>query len=348
MARVGGRPLREARRAAGLSQVALARAAGISRQTVGAIESGLHRPGVDAALAIAAAVGRSVEELFAARPIAVEPVFDLAVAEGTALLAARVGERVVYAPADCALSYEGWPIANAVLRAGRPEPLPGADLDGLVVVGCDPALGLAATLGATGGAQQAIALSGSTDTALSVLCDGRAHAALVHGAPGDLPAAPSGALRVHLARWRVGIAHRGQRPRPVSELCGRRARVVQREDGASSQKAFLAAIAAEGQPRPAGAIASGHLDVARRVAQGASAGVTMEPAALGRRLAFTALEEHVCELWIDRRWREHPGAEDLGSVLRSDAFTARLRLIGGYDLSDCGTHATSHHTADGR
>jgi DNA-binding XRE family transcriptional regulator len=58
--------LREARTGAGLSQEALAAAAGVSRQAVGAIEAGRHRPSVDAALAIAAAVGRSVEELFAA------------------------------------------------------------------------------------------------------------------------------------------------------------------------------------------------------------------------------------------------------------------------------------------
>jgi len=58
--------LRDARRGAGLSQAALAERAGISRQAVGAIEAGQHRPSVDAAMALASAVGRSVEELFAA------------------------------------------------------------------------------------------------------------------------------------------------------------------------------------------------------------------------------------------------------------------------------------------
>lgn len=330
--------LREARRAASLSQAALAQAAGVSRQAVGAIEAGLHRPGVDAALAIADRLGRSVEELFAAvSPLTAVAIFDSDVADGSAVLAARVGEALVYAPAAYALAYEGWPLANAVLRGGRPQPLPGADLDGFVVVGCDPALGLAAALGPAAGAHRVIALSGATATALRAMREGRTHAALVHGRAGTLPPAPRGSLRLRLARWRVGVATRGARPRSIAELCARGVRVVQREDGASSQKAFLAAVHAEGHTPPPGEIAAGHLEVVRRVTLGADAGVTMEPAALGHHLAFNALEEHVAEIWIDRRSREHPAVDVLGSVLRSANFTTRLSLIGGYELAGCGT-----------
>jgi DNA-binding XRE family transcriptional regulator len=324
--------LRDARRAAGLSQAALARAAHISRQAVGAIEAGVHRPGVDAALAIAAAVGLSVEQLFAGPAPASESIFDVPVADGSPVLAARVGERLVYAAAESSLGYEGWPVANAVLRGGRPVSLPGADLDGIVMVGCDPALGLAAALGPAAGPRRMIALSGSTTTALRVMRAGNAHAALVHGVAGSLPPTPRGAMRLHLGRWRVGLAIRGDRPRSVAELCAGAAQVVQREDGASSQKAFLAAVRAEGHTPPAGAVVAGHLDVARRVAEGATAGVTMEPAAIRCRLTFSPLEEHVAELWIDRRWRDHPGVEAIGGVLSSAAFRTRLNLIGGYEF----------------
>jgi DNA-binding XRE family transcriptional regulator len=323
--------LRDARRSAGLSQATLAERAGISRQAVGAIEAGRHRPSVDAAMALASAVGRSVEELFAAPAAAPVPVYGR-VAEGGGVLAARVGARLVYAPARDALAVEGWPRANAVMRDGRPEPLPGSDLDGLVLVGCDPALGLAAAMLPSSGPHRLVALSGSTATALAAMRDGRAHAALVHGPARGLPAAPAGALRIHLARWRVGVASRGRHPRPLSEL----ARVVQREEGASSQKAFAAALAAEGAPLPPGPVASGHLDVARRVAYGAPAGVTMEPAAIGMELAFAPLEEHVAEVWIDARAREHPAVGAIGELLRSGAFTGRLGLVGGYDLDHCG------------
>jgi len=329
-------PLHEARTVAGLSQAALAAAAGVSRQAVGAIEAGRHRPSVDAALALAAAVGRSVEELFAPAPSSCEPVLGRPAAEGGAVLAARVGDRLVHAPAEDALAFEGWPRANAVLRGGRPMPLPGGDLDGLVLVGCDPALGLAAALLPSGGPRRLIALSGSTAAALDAMAAGRAHGALVHGPQARLPSSPPGTVRYHLARWRVGVASHGRRARSVAELCDRGMRVVQREDGASIQKAFMAAVAAEGGSRPNGVVAAGHMEVAGRVAYGAAAGVTMEPAAISRRLAFAPLEEHVAEVWIDARWREHPGVGAFGGLLRSPAFTARLTLVGGYDLAGCG------------
>src|SRR4051794_38131783 len=102
-------PLRELRVSAGLSQAALADAAGISRQMVGAIEAGLHRPNVDAALALARVVGRPVEALFGAPAELPEPVLGEALPDGAPVLASRVGARVVYAPAGAALAYEGWP-----------------------------------------------------------------------------------------------------------------------------------------------------------------------------------------------------------------------------------------------
>src|SRR4051812_29799939 len=101
--------LREARLAAGLSQAALAGAPGVSRQAVGAIEAGLHRPSVDAALALATAVGRSVEVLFGAAPTGSETVLGASVPDGTAVLAARVGDHVVHAAASDTLAFEGWP-----------------------------------------------------------------------------------------------------------------------------------------------------------------------------------------------------------------------------------------------
>lgn len=324
--------LREARIAAGLSQAALAGAAGVSRQAVGAIEAGLHRPSVDAALAVAAAVGRSVEELFGAAEPRFEPVLGPPAADGTAVLAARVGDRVVHAAAGRALAFEGWPPANAVMDGGRPKLLPGADLDGLVMVGCDPALGLAAALAP----RRLIALSGSTGRALEATRAGRAHVALVHGPRRRFPRPPAGTVRLHLARWRVGVASQGRRARSIAELCERRSRVVQRDEEAASQKAFVAAVAAAGGRRPEGPVASGHLDVARRVAHGATAGVTMEPAAITWGLPFAPLEEHICEVWIDGRWADHPGAAALADVLRSPAFTSRLGLVGGYDLAGCG------------
>ena len=117
----------------------------------------------------------------------------------------------------------------------------------------------------------------------------------------------------------------------------RGARVVQREAGASSQKAFVAAVAAEGGQTPPPARSPRAMSRSRGASRTArSAGVTMEPAAIRWQLAFAPLEEHVAEVWVDARWREHPAVAALGELLRSAAFTARLALVGGYELADCG------------
>ena len=42
------------------------------------------------------------------------------------------------------------------------------------------------------------------------------------------------------------------------------------------------------------------------------------------------------EIWVDARWQVHPAVGTLGALLRSTAFSARLALVGGYDLEGCG------------
>lgn len=329
-------PLRVARVEAGLSQAELAAAGGVSRQMIGAIEAGRHSPNVDAALALARVVGRSVEDLFAARAGRGVPVFDRALPEGTGVLAGRVGDQVVFAAATDSLAFTGWPTPNAVLRGGVPAALPEGDLDGFVAVGCDPALGSVAELMPRRGSRRVIALSGSTAAALAAMNAGRAHAALVHGRSGLLPTPPAGVLRLRVAGWRVGVAGHGPRAPSVAELRHLPGGVVQREPGASSQRAFVAALEEVGASAAPGPVASGHVEVARRVAHGAAAGVTMEPAAAMFGLAFTPLEEHVAELWVDERWRDHPAVATLASTLRSPAFRRRMGLIGGYDVAQSG------------
>ncbi|TVR00086.1 MAG: transcriptional regulator [Spirochaetaceae bacterium] len=57
--------LRDQRTAAGLTQAQLAEAAGVTRQTIIAIEKGNYTPSVLLALKLARILGTAVEELFA-------------------------------------------------------------------------------------------------------------------------------------------------------------------------------------------------------------------------------------------------------------------------------------------
>jgi DNA-binding XRE family transcriptional regulator len=59
-----GQRVAEARKAAGLSQDALAEQIGAGRQSIARIEAGRQTPSIDVALAIAEAVGQPVEALF--------------------------------------------------------------------------------------------------------------------------------------------------------------------------------------------------------------------------------------------------------------------------------------------
>jgi DNA-binding XRE family transcriptional regulator len=76
-----GMRLRLARQARGFSQQQLAGMAGVSRQAVSAVESGLSDPSLRVALALAHALGVTVEEMFGlfgpAPPVVARPVAPL-------------------------------------------------------------------------------------------------------------------------------------------------------------------------------------------------------------------------------------------------------------------------------
>lgn len=80
--------LRVARKAAGLEQEELASRSGISQGTISRIERGSPAPSVETALALARALGLTVEDLFAASeaapdgPVVVREGFDQSSAEG--------------------------------------------------------------------------------------------------------------------------------------------------------------------------------------------------------------------------------------------------------------------------
>lgn len=333
-------PLRDARERAGLSQSQLAARAGVTRQLLGAAEAGRHAPAVDAAVRIAAALGTTVEALFAPVPDLGQPVVGAPPGDGEPVRAARVGDALRAVPMrGLAAGDAAWAAPDGVVEGGRVRLLPGATAAALVVVGCDPLLGLCEALLADGPARRLMAVAGTSGEAVAALEAGRAHAALVHG-PGDgLPAPARPVRRVHLARWRVGVGVARRRRASSLEAVLQRVPLVQREQSAASQQALARAAAAVGRDGPATAApvpASGHIEAARRAAREGCAAVTFEPAARQEGLRFLPLELHEVELWLDERWADHPGAGALGGLLASAGFARRAALIGGYDLDGCG------------
>ena len=253
--------------------------------------------------------------------------------------AGQVGSELVVVPVDDGLGGLWWRAAEGLVANGELHLLPGTSPAGLVVAGCDPALGVAESLLSHLGPSRLLAVSMSTGKAVEALVGGRCHAVAVHGPPGTLPRPPLSVRRFHLARWQAGVATAPKLRRPSLEaLVGRKIEVVQRDEGAATQQALLRALARDCGPeaRPSGPIGSGHLDVARRVALTRSAGVTFEPAAAAYRLDFRPLETHDVELWIAERWLDLTGAQALADLLSSGLFAQQIALFGGYDIEDCG------------
>jgi putative molybdopterin biosynthesis protein len=174
--------LRIARQVRGFSQQQLASMAGVSRQAVSAVEAGHSDPSLRVALALAQALGLSVEELFGpgqpAAPVTATSVAPLpsvngAAAPGLRVTLAAVGDRFVALPlrgdTGAGLGFLpagglALPAENAPPPAVNPPPLLppavnpppllpqtiavrpiGPPRSTLVVAGCDPALPLLAT-----------------------------------------------------------------------------------------------------------------------------------------------------------------------------------------------------------
>jgi DNA-binding XRE family transcriptional regulator len=331
--------LRKRRLECGLTQTELAARAGVSRQLVAAVEAGQNTPAVDAALGLARALATSVEELFAGKPPEIVAALGGRLPDGAPLRIGRVAGRFVAAElADHGIAGASWAKADGVVKAGMLTLFPGATPAGLVLAGCDPALGVAEAMLGGLGPSSMLAISAPTGTALRALEHGGVHAAVVHGLPGELPEPPVPVFRLHLARWQVGLAVSPKlRGHSLEAVLSSNVPVAQRDPAAASQQAFERAAALAGiVPAPSGPRSSGHIEAARiaTILQGAA--VTTEAAAQAFDLGFLSLEDHTVEVWFAERWFDHPGVDALGNLFASGAFTERVALFGGYDLTRCG------------
>lgn len=330
--------LRDRRLACGFTQAELAARARVSRQLVAAAESGQNVPAVDAALRLARALSTTVEDLFATKPAAFVAALGETLPDRTAVRVGRIGDQLVVAELpDHGASGPAWARPDGVIEDCELRLFPGASPAGLVIAGCDPALGVAEATLQGMGPTSLLALSASTGLALSALARGQLHAAVVHGPSDDLPAPPIAVSRLHLARWQVGIAHaRRLGHQPLEALLRQEVTLVQRDSAAASQQALDRAATRLGVRAPTGPEAAGHIEAARIAAILQGAALTTESAARAFDLHFIPLETHVVQVWFDSRWAGQPAVETLGNLLASKAFTDRVTQFGGYDLAGCG------------
>lgn len=329
--------LRTHRERLGLTQQQVADRAGVSRQLVGAVETGRHVPRVDAALAIATALAVDVAELFGAPVAPVDVLTGIRPTAGSLVRLGRIGDLIVTAPVVS--GGRDWGAADAVVEGSGLVEFSRLD-PGIVVAGCEPGLGVLESL-LRERAMAAVAVTASSALAVEALSAGRVHAAVVHGAGVTRRRTPPGldVARFGFTRWRVGLAG----PPDAGDGWAERALagavpVVQREPGAAVQRSFLGAMA-PGVDAVPGPVVATHLEAAQRAVLAGMAAVTIEPAALAAGASFHPIEIHTAQLWVDRRHLAESAVGAALDAITGRRFQTRLSSVGGYDLSGCGTEA---------
>jgi putative molybdopterin biosynthesis protein len=364
-----GEFVRRAREARGFTQIELARRAGISRQALGAIESGTYQPGVAVAIALARELRQSVERIFGdsdqAASTRIEVPWPHESSAGrsaftTRVALARVGGKVVAIAQSAA--HLTMPTAAGILERSQRDRAQvdtfrtTEEIDStLLIAGCDPAVTMLADwLVRHRAPVSSIALRCSSGRALAALVEGRTHAAGLHlkdpnsdeynlaqtrTALGRRPATVVG-----FARWELGLATAvGNRLgiRGMADLARSGVRLVNREVGAGA-RAFLdealaelgiAAMVIDGY----GSEVAGHLEVAAAIAAGhANVGVTIRLAADAYGLPFVPIREERYDLVILERDLQAPPVEAMLDALNSQRFAREVSQFCAYDTSQMG------------
>jgi molybdopterin molybdotransferase/putative molybdopterin biosynthesis protein len=364
-----GKALMRARMARDLTQTELARRAGISRQALGAIESGAYHPGVAIAIRIARELGTTVESLFGEIDDEASTVVDaswsgdarssVAVARTRVALARVRGKAVAVAQPAAHLTLAT--AAGVVQRARRHRVdvctfrLPGEIDSTLLMSGCDPAVTILVDwLARRRSPVHAVAIPCSSRAALRAVVDGHAHVAGVHlrdQKSGEYNLAPirralgnRRSMVVNFARWELGLATAPGNPlaiRGFADLGRLGIRVVNREDGSGARAALDQALGEVGiqRDRVAGYQfeVGGHLEVAAAIAAGqADAGVTIRLGADVYGLHFIPHRDERYDLVFMEQEAESMPIKAMLDALNSRRFAREIAQLCGYDTAKMG------------
>jgi putative molybdopterin biosynthesis protein len=351
--------LRTVRESRGWTQAELARACGLSRQALSAIESGRYVPNTAVALRLAQALGCAVEDLFAPRRGAgLDVVLGQPADPSSRVVVGRVRQRLVAWPLR---GYGSSVPADGIVgdRCGqraRVTVLPGAVHPDrvLLLAGCDPALRVAGCLLERQGGVRVHWLPVGSVRALRAARQGLVHVAGTHLHP---PQDPEGwrvvrrwlrdtpAVMVTVARWveglmlRPGLSKQVRRP---EDLFRPGLRVVNREQGSGSRLVFdrwLRAAGVSGRRLEGyGLELDSHLSVAEAVAGGlADAGPGVLPVARWYGLDFLPIADERYDLVVPQDLVDAEPVQRFLDVVTGRRFRQELLAIGGYDLGPAGT-----------
>lgn len=296
------------RRASGLSAIELAKAAGVSRQTIHAMESGSFVPNTAVALKMARAMGVSVEDLFT-------------------LPGKKQLPRVV-TPAAIG-SY--LPIRDATPKS-----------DAVVLAGCDPGLSILAGHAAVRLTHR------NSEAALGLLKSGDVQIAGIHlrdnvaEARRLLP--KDSVVIVTFADWEEGIVTAAGNPkgiRCVADLAREDVLLVNRESGSGSRALLDEQLKESGidgrSVRGYGRTAPGHLAAAWQVyAGGTDVCIASDAAARAFGLNFIPLVSERYDLVIRKEVFELKLVQGVFEALTQKPLRRELESRAGYDTRSTG------------
>jgi molybdate-binding protein/DNA-binding XRE family transcriptional regulator len=357
------------RAARGISAAALAREAGISRQTVYAIEAGSYVPNTEVTLRIARRLDVTVEDLFSLRDPGPEDTATITAdylgqtppADGQAVRVCRVGQRWVTVPADARPCH--LPEADAVLtdtraRSGRrtlrlfSEQEPTSNR--IVLAGCDPATSLLAGMAEKLAGVEVVHAPASSRLALQWLKEGTVHIAGCHLQDSVTREFNIPFIRrqfrnrdmavVTFALWEEGFVTAPDNPkniRSIEDLANRNVRVVNRESGSGSRALLDSLLRRAGMAGRSiggyGRIVRGHLSAAYAVLSGeADCCIATRSAAQTFGLAFTPIRTEQYDFVLPREAMHMAAIEALLDVLQRSALRRKLSTLAGYDTSQTG------------
>lgn len=354
----------------GISAAELARAVGVSRQTIYAIEGGEYVPNTSVALQLARILEVRVEDLFALEaeppappaPVAAELLGGTRNArKGQPVQLCRVGNRTMAVaawPQPAVLPLADGVVAENPKRGHQVKvrvfQAEANEARRLLIAGCDPGIALLAQHLARFDDVDLVVAPSSSQQALEWLKQGTIHVAGTHLR--DLPSGeynlpfirrlfPASAVQVvTFAIWEQGLVMQAGNPKnihAVGDLARKNVCIMNREKGAGSRElldqklreAGIAPSSVKGYDR----VAPGHLPAALAVStQEADCCVATRSAARAFGLSFLPLATERYDLVVRRSQSRLPAVQALLDVLNRAAIRRRLETLAGYDTSHTG------------
>ena len=360
----------------GLSQGDLAARAGITRQTISAIESNLYLPTTAVALRLASVLACHVEDLFSLVPTedivegtlvghlpqaktnthpirvkvssigkrtVVRPVIDL-------------GEQLSFAvPADGYITDTSGKVSGSTVQVKLSRDRETIEQE-ISVAGCDPAIFLVGEhLQRHKDRTTVVGWTMGSLAALQALQRGEVHMAGMHlldpvSGESNLPflrrsLKGSSYEVVTFATWEEGFLVRAGNPlsvRSAADLAEPMVTLMNREEGSGARLLLDQQLRTSGiepaQVRGYDHIASTHFEVARAIAERrAEVGIGIRSAAQHFGLDFVPLQTARYDLVVPKAYlKSHPTLTHLFETLVSRPFRDEIEALGGYDTSETG------------